>query len=49
MTKEYDDINSKYLSLYDENDKLQEYLQSLQYKLQNGTAGNLVSNFLTWC
>ena len=33
LQKENDAISSKYLSLYDENDKLQEYLQTLQYKI----------------
>ena len=41
LQKEYEQLDTKYLSLYDENDRLQEYLQALQYKLQNGIASKV--------
>ncbi len=43
LEKENADTSNKYLRLYDENDKLQEVLQNLQYQLTSGT-GAKVSN-----
>ena len=43
LAKENESLSTKYLSLYDENDRLQEYLQTLQYKIQNGTANKVCS------
>lgn len=37
LEKENADTSNKYLRLYDENDKLQEVLQNLQYQLTSGT------------
>ena len=53
LAKENESISTKYLSLYDENDRLQEYLQTLQYKIQNGTANKVcsllqVTNFINY-
>jgi len=33
LQEEFDQTNNKYLKLYDENDKLSEYAQTLQYKI----------------
>jgi len=47
LEKEYNEINNKYLSIYEENDKLQEQVQTLQYKMSSGSTGAKVSKF-TW-
>lgn len=44
LEKEYNEINNKYLSIYEENDKLQEQVQTLQYKMSSGGTGAKVSN-----
>ena len=36
LEKECNETSNKYLKLYDENDKLQEYIQSLQYQVSSG-------------
>jgi len=43
LEKEYNEINNKYLSIYEENDKLQEQVQTLQYKMSSGSTGAKVS------
>ena len=35
LTKERDELSNKYLALYDENDRLQELMADMQYKVQN--------------
>lgn len=35
LTKEFDTMSNKYLALYDENDKLQELLNNMQYRIQS--------------
>lgn len=39
LEKEYSEINNKYLAIYEENDKLQEQIQTLQYKMSSGSTG----------
>ena len=34
LTKEKEEMSNKYLALYDENDKLQELLNTMQYRIQ---------------
>ena len=34
VTKEHETMSNKYLALYDENDKLQELLNTMQYRIQ---------------
>ena len=41
LEKENADTSNKYLRLYDENDKLQEVLQNLQYQLTSGTGAKV--------
>lgn len=40
LSKENESMSNKYLGLYDENDKLQEMLVSLQYKIQASKSTN---------
>lgn len=35
LVKEHETMSNKYLALYDENDKLQELLNTMQYRIQN--------------
>lgn len=35
LTKEHETMSNKYLALYDENDKLQELLNTMQYRIQS--------------
>lgn len=44
LEKEYTDINNKYLETYEENDKLQEQVHTLQYKMSSGGTGAKVGN-----
>ena len=37
LSKEHETMSNKYLSLYDENDKLQELLNTMQYKIQQAS------------
>jgi len=39
LESEYEQMNNKYLKLYEENDKLQEDIQTLQYKISSGSTG----------
>lgn len=43
LEKEHGEVNNKYLDIYEENDKLQEQIQTLQYKDQSGSTGAKVS------
>ena len=38
LVKEHEVMSNKYLALYDENDKLQELLNTMQYRIQNAEA-----------
>lgn len=45
LTKEHETMSNKYLALYDENDKLQELLNTMQYRIQSAEKdGNLSSD-----
>ena len=49
LEKENADTSNKYLRLYDENDKLQEVLQNLQYQLTSGTGAKVSKVYLNLC
>ena len=47
LTKEHETMSNKYLALYDENDKLQELLNTMQYRIQNAEREGSLQSDLT--
>ena len=46
LTKEHETMSNKYLALYDENDKLQELLNTMQYRIQSAEKDGSLSSDL---